>query len=59
MFTEPIDDLNIDDTGSTPQSEFDDWFSTTHKNTKASWDVAEPDDSDELDIDRLERDEDC
>jgi len=52
------DDLNIDEVGSMPQSEFDEWFSTTHKNTKASWDVSEPDDSDDLDIDKLEFDED-
>jgi hypothetical protein len=59
VMVNPLDDFKIDDTSSTPQNEFDDWFSTTHKNTRASWDIAEDDDSDDLDIDHLERDEDC
>ena len=42
----PEDELKIDSIGSMPQSEFDDWFSLTHKNTIANWDVAEDDDSD-------------
>lgn len=54
---QPEEDLNLDDTGSVPQSEFDEWFCTTHKNTKASWDVVEDDDSDELDY-QMEYDED-
>jgi hypothetical protein len=42
------DDLNIDNTGSSPESEYDSWWALTHKNTKASWDVAESDDTDEV-----------
>ena len=45
------DDLTLDDVGSTPQSEFDDWFTLTHKNTKSSWDVAETNDTDECEED--------
>jgi hypothetical protein len=58
MVKEPSDDLNIDEVGTTPQSEWDEFWAVTHKNTKASWDVSEPDDSDELDLDPLEFDED-
>jgi hypothetical protein len=54
----PLDDLQLKDVGSTPQSEWDTWYATTHKNTKASWDVAEEDDADELDIEKIEYDED-
>jgi hypothetical protein len=54
----PEDDLKIDSDTSTPESEYDFWFTLTHKNTKASWDVAEDDDSDDLDIDPIESDED-
>lgn len=43
----PEDELQINSDGSTPESEFDDWWSLTHKNTKASWDVSEIDDTDE------------
>lgn len=57
MSMEPSD-LELDDDSSTPQSEYDSWWTLTHKNTKASWDVAEEDDSDELDIDKIEYDED-
>jgi hypothetical protein len=52
------DDLHINDAGSSPQNEWDDFWAVTHKNTKASWDVAEDDDSDELDFEPVERDED-
>lgn len=55
--TSAPDDLNIDEIGSMPQSEFDDWFSLTHKNTKASWDVAEPDDTDECEEDKYDDEE--
>jgi hypothetical protein len=49
--------IKIDPDSSTPENEFDEWFSLTHPNgTKAVWE--DIDDSDELDIDRLEYDED-
>ena len=54
----PEDDLKIDSDTSTPESEYDFWFALTHKNTKASWDVAEDDDSDDLDLDPIESDKD-
>ena len=58
MSSEPLDDLKIDDVGSTPQSEWDEFWTLTHKNTRASWDVAEPDDTDEvLEDDYSEEDE--
>lgn len=43
----PEDELKLDEVGSTPQSEWDDFWTLTHKNTKASWDVVEGDDTDE------------
>lgn len=53
------DDLSLNDDSSTPQSEWDDWFSLAHKNTKANWDVAEENDTDECveDLDFNDRDE--
>lgn len=45
------DDLSLNDDSSTPQSEWDEFWTLTHKNTKASWDVAETDDSDEVEED--------
>ena len=50
----PLDDLNIDDTGSSPQSEWDIFWTLTHKNTKANWDVAEDNDSDSCEEDRYD-----
>jgi hypothetical protein len=50
--------ITCDPGSSTPENEFDSWFHLTHKNSKASWDVAEDDDSDELDFEPVERDED-
>lgn len=41
------EDLSLQDDSSTPQSEWDEFWTLTHKNTRASWDVAEVDDSDE------------
>jgi len=52
----PSNEIEIEDT-TTPSSEFDDWFHVTHKTTRVEI-REEPDDSDELDIDRLEYDED-
>ncbi len=52
----PETNLPVDD-NSTPQGEFDDWWFTTHKTTRVEI-REEPDDSDELDLDRLEYDED-
>jgi len=34
---------------STPESEFDDWYSNTHKGSKASWEIEE-------DVDDVEQD---
>jgi len=44
----PLENLipeDMFDDSSTPQNEYDDWFHTTHRNTKPVYE--EPDDSDE------------
>lgn len=54
----PLDNLipeDVLDDSSTPQNEWDEFWHLTHRNTKPIYE--EVDDSDELDIDRLEYDE--
>jgi hypothetical protein len=58
MVTEPLDNQIPEDifNDSSEPDEFDEWFHTTHKDTRAMWE--EPNDSDDLDFELLERDED-